>query len=150
VEFKSVGDILDFAIRREEEAARSYAEMKGQALPGGLKVMLGELEAEELNHKKLLEDIRRSGIDVADPGSAADLKISDYLLSEAPGPDMTIQDLLIFAAKKEEKAAALYDELAGKVRRPGHRKLFQFLRSQEKAHKLRLESEYEKFVLEEN
>lgn len=145
-----MGDIISFAIRREEESIRDYGEMKNQAPPGGLKSMLGELEAEEMNHKKLLEDIERAGIAVPDPGIGADLKISDYLVAETPGPEMSLQDLLIFAAKKEEKAAALYGDLSGKARRREHRRLFNFLRSQEKAHKLRLESEYETFVLEEN
>ncbi|HOI45260.1 MAG TPA: ferritin family protein [Candidatus Aminicenantes bacterium] len=134
VEFKTTGDIISFAIRREEESIRDYGEMKSQAPPGGLRVMLGELEAEEINHKKLLED----------------MKISDYLVAETPGSEMSLQDLLILAAKKEEKAAALYGDLAGKAGRPEHRRLFKFLRSQEKAHKLRLESEYETFLLEEN
>jgi len=150
VEFKTTGDIISFAIRREEESIRDYGEMKSQAPPGGLRVMLGELEAEEINHKKLLEDMERAGFAVTDPGIVADMKISDYLVAETPGSEMSLQDLLILAAKKEEKAAALYGDLAGKAGRPEHRRLFKFLRSQEKAHKLRLESEYETFLLEEN
>ena len=79
-----------------------------------------------------------------------DLKISDYLIEEPLAPDMNFQDLLIFAAKKEKKAADLYSDLAKRAVLDDHRVLFEFLAKQEKVHKLRLELEYEKHVLWED
>ena len=77
-----------------------------------------------------------------------DLKISDYLVEEPPSPDMNFQDLLILAAKKEQKAVDLYSDLERKVSKKELKKLFEFLIQQEKSHKLKLEEEYEKHVLE--
>jgi len=63
---------------------------------------------------------------------------------------MNFQDLLIFAAKKEKRAALLYSDLAKKSLNREQKSLFEFLAKQEKAHKLRLELEYEKHVLWED
>ena len=77
-----------------------------------------------------------------------DLKISDYLVEEPPSAEMTFQDLLIFAAKKEQSAVEMYSKLAERSKSDELKKLFAFLVEQEKDHKLKLESEYEKHVLE--
>jgi rubrerythrin len=63
---------------------------------------------------------------------------------------MNFQDLLIFAAKKEKKAADLYIDLAKRSLSKEQKALFEFLAKQEKSHKLRLELEYEKHVLWED
>jgi rubrerythrin len=63
---------------------------------------------------------------------------------------MDFQDLLIFAAKKEQKAMELYSDLADKSKKKEQKKLFDFLAMQEKSHKLKLETEYEKHVLWED
>jgi rubrerythrin len=72
------------------------------------------------------------------------------LVEEPPSAEMTFQDLLIFAAKKEQSAVEMYSALAEKSKSDELKKLFEFLIEQEKNHKLMLESEYEKHVLEED
>jgi rubrerythrin len=78
------------------------------------------------------------------------LHIVDDLADEVPASDMAIQDMLIFAAKKESRAIALYDDLARAASAAGHDQVFRFLAGQEREHKLRLEAEYEKQFLQEN
>jgi rubrerythrin len=148
--FKDLKSILTFAIRREEEAARAYSEMKDLAEEQSLRSVLEELETEERKHKLLLEDVLEGKARPEAPVYVADLKISDYVQDEPLGPSATIQDLLIFAAKKEQKAADLYTALASKYPEGQSQRLFGFLASQEKTHKLRLEIEYEKYFLAEN
>jgi rubrerythrin len=63
---------------------------------------------------------------------------------------MNLQDLLIFAAKKEAKAVQLYTRLAGQSKNREQKDLFEFLVKQEKSHKLKLEMEYEKHILQED
>jgi rubrerythrin len=55
---------------------------------------------------------------------------------------------LIFAAKKEQKAADLYSRLAKRAEDEELKKLFEFMAEQEKAHKYKLEVKYEEHVLE--
>jgi rubrerythrin len=114
----------------------------------GLRELLLDLQNEERNHKKLLEDITQEQISSFQTEEVIDLKISDFLTEEPPSEDMTFQDLLILAAKKEQQAVELYTKLGEDTDSEDLKKLFDFLISQEKSHKLKLESEYEKHVLE--
>lgn len=141
-------EIIDFAIRREEDAIEAYGNMSKTAKTPGLKDLLLELRDEEKNHKKLLQGVTERKIAAMEVGDVIDLKISDILVSEPPADDMTFQDLLIFAAKKEQQAVELYSALAEKSKSPELKKLFEFLVGQEMSHKLKLETEYEKHVLE--
>ncbi len=141
-------DFIEFAIKREEEAIKAYGDLADIAKTPGLKKFLLDLQEEERNHKKLLQDITEEKVDSLEIKEVDDLKISDYLVEEAPSPDMNFQDLLILAAKKEQKAVDLYSDLERKVSKKELKKLFEFLIQQEKSHKLKLEEEYEKHVLE--
>lgn len=150
METKTFGQVIEFAIQREEEAIQAYGNMLEMAETPGLKTLLGELQDEERNHKKLLQDLTEENIDSLKTEDVIDLKISDYLVEEQPSPDMSFQDLLILAAKKEQKAVDLYSSLAENASEEEIRKLFEFLVVQEKSHKLKLEKEYEIHVLDED
>ena len=145
----SYEEAVEFAIEREEEAIQAYGEMSRKVKTPGLRELLLELQKEEKNHRKLLEELSRDKIDFLESVSVPDLKISDYTVDEPTGADMSLQDLLIFAAKKEQKAADFYAELAKTSKKKKLKKLFDYLVQQEKTHKLKLETEYENHVLEE-
>ena len=142
--------IIAFAIAREEDAAAGYADMMAGAETPGLKELFRELRDEEREHKRLLEGLDPVAAGSLEPTAIEDLKITDGLKAEPPHPDMSFQDALIFAARKEEKAARLYAGLAAAAGRDEDRKLFEFLAGREKLHKLKLETEYDKHVLTED
>jgi rubrerythrin len=148
MDLSSFQDILKFAISRQEKAIESYEKLSDLTQSPGLKELLLELQEEEKKHKSLLEGITDQKIDSFKIKEVPDLKISDYLTEETPSEDMNFQDLLIFAAKKEQEAVDLYSNLAKNAEDEELEKLFQFLIQQEKTHKLRLEKEYDDHVLE--
>lgn len=146
--FTNFQEILDFAIKREEEAIEGYGKMREIAKTPGLEKLLAELQEEEKKHKDLLENVNLEEIELLEIHEVTDLKISDYLVEEFLSAEMTFQDLLIFAAKKEQKAVELYTKMGQRAGSEELKKLFDFLIEQEKAHKLKLEEEYEKHVME--
>ncbi len=148
--FTSLKDILDFAVAREEEAAAFYADLGRSTNEPALKMLLADLEKEEKKHKALLLGLPRKKAESLAAKPVTDLRITDYLLAEPPGPEMSFQDLLILGAKKEQKAVDLYTALRDRVRDAEHKKLFEFLIMQEKSHKLKLETEYERHVIPED
>jgi rubrerythrin len=150
MKFGSLKAVLDFAIQREEEAARNYGQLCRIATGQGAIRLLADLQNEEKNHKKILQGLSKVGTRARAVKDVRDLMISDYLIEEPLTPEMNFQDLLIFAAKKEKKACDLYTDLARKSQTGEQKALFEFLAKQEKAHKLRLELEYEKHVLWED
>ena len=78
-----------------------------------------------------------------------DLKLSDYLVDVMPYPEMTYQEVLILAMKKEKNAFRLYLDLSKIAPTPQLQDLFLSLAQEESKHKLRFELEYDEFVLKE-
>ena len=148
--FRSVADIIAFAIEREKEAAAGYGRMAGLARTSGLREFLLFLRQEEEAHRRLLEELTAEEIAGLAPAFVPDLRLIDYLAEEKLTDDMSLQELLIFAAQKEKRAAELYDTLARVAEASGRHRVFEFLAGQERAHKLKIEAEYEKKVLQEN
>jgi rubrerythrin len=150
MKFGNLRAVLDFAIQREEEAASNYGKLCRIASDPSAKKLLEDLRHEEQNHKRILQGLTGAGVRAWAAKDVKDLMISDYLIEEPLTPAMNFQDLLIFAAKKEKKAVELYSDLARKAQTKEQKALFEYLAKQEKAHKLRLELEYEKHVLWED
>ena len=150
METRTFEQVIEFAIQREEDAIKAYGDMVEMVETPGLKTLFAELQNEERNHKKLLQDLTEKKVEFLKVKDVIDLKISDYLVEEPPSANMNFQDLLILAAKKEQKAAELYSSLAEQAEQEDIKKLFEFLVMQEKSHKLKLEKEYETRVLDEN
>jgi rubrerythrin len=150
MDFSTFNDVIVFAIRREEEAAKAYGDMMAMAKEESARKLLLDLQEEEKTHKRVLQGLTEARTEAASGKDVRDLKISDYLIDEPLDPAMNFQDLLIFAAKKEKKAVELYKDLAKEAKTKELKRLFEYLEKQEKAHKLRLELEYEKRVLWED
>ncbi len=148
--FGSLAAVLDFAIRQEIEAAEAYGRLAENSRLAAAKALLLDMQREEKKHEEILRDLAGGRLVPLFHQPVPDLMISDYVCEEPVDADSGIQDLLILAAKKEAKAAALYAELRARVTDPEHRRLFDFLIQEEREHKLRLEQEYERHVLEED
>jgi rubrerythrin len=147
---KTIDEIIEYAAEKEQEASDLYKSLAEKTDRKGVKEMFEDLSKQEAGHKVKVLGLKKGGLPSKPVAQIPDLKISDYLVEETMAPDMTFQELLIFAARKEKMAAELYERLAGMASGTEHRKVFEFLAGQEKAHKLRLENEYEKQVLWEN
>ena len=150
MKFSSFVDVIQFAVKKEDEAARNYGRLLKMAQEQSARKLLEDLREDEKNHKKILLGLTKIKVDASASKEVKDLKISDYLVAEPLTPEMNFHDLLIFAAKKEKKAVDLYTGLAKRAKTKDQKKLFEFLVKQEKSHKLRLELEYERHVLWED
>ena len=76
--------------------------------------------------------------------------MSNYLVDVSIDPDSSYQDILIFAIKNEASAVGLYTDLCAQAADDGAKALFSQIAEEEKLHKLRLETEYDEFVLADN
>jgi rubrerythrin len=79
-----------------------------------------------------------------------DLKISDYLVEVDATDDISYQDALIIAMKRERAAYELYSDMAEKIPESKLREVFTGLAREEARHKLFFESEYDERVLTDN
>ncbi|MFC1852024.1 ferritin family protein [candidate division CSSED10-310 bacterium] len=148
--FKSVDDILNFAIEKEEEAAKFYIELAEKMAAGGMRQIFEEFSQEEMRHKEKLLGVKSGKKLTLAEKKITDLKIGDYLVDVEPGPDLSYQDALIIAMKKEKASYKLYSHLAAMADDPDVSTLMSALAQEEAKHKLRFEIEYDDKVLTEN
>ena len=149
-EWKSVDEILDFAISGEEEAAAFYTDMAGRVEKAWMKKAFLSFAKEELGHKAKLEAIKSGKKLFPSQKSVLDLKLGDYLVEAELSPEMDYQDALIVAMKKEKAAFKLYSDLANSTDDADLRNTLMALAHEEANHKLRFEVEYDEYVLREN
>ncbi|MFH2007693.1 MAG: ferritin family protein [bacterium] len=148
--WSSINDILDFAITGEEEAAAFYQTLANQVEKAWMKKALLGFALEEAGHKAKLEAIKAGKKLFPAQKSILDLKVGDYLVEAEIIPDMSYQDALIVAMKKEKAAFKLYSDLAASTDDKELRSTLLSLAHEEANHKLRFEVEYDEYVLVEN
>ncbi len=149
-EFKSINDILDFAIVSEQEAIDFYTKLSKQATNEAMKEVFLQFAKEEMGHKARLTNIKAKQLFEFKEEKVTDLKIADYLVESETKPDMTYQNFLIVAMNKEKAAFRLYSDLAKIAPNNELRDIFLSLAQEEAKHKLRFEIEYDDYVLKEN
>ena len=149
-EFKSINAILDFAIASEQEAVEFYSTLATQAKNTEMKTVFAQFAKEEMSHKSRLLKIKDEGTFEVKDEKIHDLKIADYLVDVEVKPDMSYQDALIVAMKKEKSAFKLYTHLSAKAPTESLKNIFLSLAQEESKHKLRFEIEYDDYILKEN
>jgi rubrerythrin len=146
----SVDDILDFAIRQEEGAARFYTDLAARTEKLGMRQIFEGFAKEELGHKaKLLRIKQEKRLEPA-AAKVMDLKIAEDLSDVRPSPGLSYADALVVAMKREKAAFKMYSDLAATTDDEAVRATFLALAQEEAKHKLRFEIEYDEHVLTEN
>lgn len=148
--FESVDAVLEFAIEREQEAFDFYHGLAAQAADEPMKKLFTSFAEVEAGHKRKLEGVREGTTYLPIRGKTTDLKIADYLVDVEASPDMSFQDALVLAMKREQAAKDLYSNLSMMLDDPMLVELFRQLAKEEAAHKARFENLYEENFLKEN
>ncbi|HNT52790.1 MAG TPA: ferritin family protein [Candidatus Syntrophosphaera sp.] len=143
---KNFNEILDFAVAREQEAVKFYHDLQQETKFQAQLDMLKDLEAMEMGHIVVIENIRRQGVSEADIPSVPNLKISEYLTADVENLELTYQNILIKAMKREEKSFKLYSEMSAKFPDSEIATLFRKLAADEAKHKLIFERLYDDWI----
>lgn len=149
-EFENINDILDFAIANEQSAFEFYSELARNARNEDMKNTFERFAQEEIGHKAKLLKVKEEGVFQKENVKITDLKIADYLDKVLATPDMSYQDALVLAMKREKAAFRLYTKLASKTSDSNLTNLFLALAQEESKHKLMFEVEYDEYILREN
>ncbi len=149
-EFEAIDDILDFAIKSEQNAVDFYSKLANESRNEEMKQVFTQFAKEEMGHKANLLRIKTNGTFTVKAEKVLDLKMSDYLVDVEPTPNMSYEQALVIAMKREKNAFKLYTHLSEKAPTPELKKIFQSLATEESKHKLRFELEYDEFILKEN
>jgi rubrerythrin len=149
-EFKNIDDILDFSIKNEQKAVDFYNELASKTKNSDMRNTFERLAQEEVGHKAKLTKIKEEKIFSIGTEKIRDLKLSDYVDDVEVTANMSYQDALILAMKREKSAFKLYTNLAAKTTDSNFQKLFLSLAQEESKHKLMFEIEYDEVILKEN
>jgi len=149
-DFNSINEILDFAIQNEQNAVDFYTELASSARSDDMRQIFEEFAREEIGHKARLAKIKNEGVFDLAEGKVLDLKISDYTVRSEPKENMSYEETLILAMKREKAAFRLYTKLSEQAPSADLKKIFASLALEESRHKLRFEVEYDEYVLREN
>ncbi len=151
MEFKSVDDILEFAINRENEAVEFYTSLATEATRESLKETFKSFAGEEQKHADLLSDIsgNKAKIDSYEFKPVANLKISDYMVETEYKQGMPMPEILKIAMKREEKAVKIYTTLGNQTDNEDAKKVFKILVQEESKHKLALETMYDDYLADQ-
>lgn len=148
----SMNAIFEFAIEREQEAVDFYTQLAESTDNAALKKTLTSFAGVEKGHKEKLQAAQSEEVSLADEDEKGmvDLKIADYMVDIQPSPNMTLQDALVIAMKREKAAMELYAVLAEMISNPSLQALFNKLAREERAHKLSFETAYEDHFMSDN
>ncbi len=149
--FNSTDEILDFAIKGEQDAINFYSNLYNRTENENMKLAYREFILEEKSHRDKLQKIKEKGsLSDVKLERVHDLKISDYLVEMEVHDDMEYQDALVVAMQREKAAYRLYTDLVEITEDPELKKVFKFLALEEAKHKLKFETEYDDNVMQEN
>jgi len=138
--------LLDFAIEREKEAVDFYRSLQKESKFADQIKMLKELEAMEMGHIVVIESIRKTGVKPEDIQRTPNLMISEYITADPATLDLTYQNILIRAMKREENSFKLYSEMSVKFPDAEIATLFRRLAADEAKHKLIFEKLYDDWM----
>ncbi len=144
-------ELITYAIKRENAAAKFYGRMQNMTKSNASKELLVELENMELAHAKVLSEFTRddSTSEFVAP-TITNMKISDYMTVPPPSDEMTFQEVLVLAMKREDASNKLYLALAAEADNEKTKNLFLRLALEEAKHKNQLETIYDEEILLEN
>jgi rubrerythrin len=148
--FSTIKETLEFAISMEEASYRFYTEWAGKTGNEVIAAVFREFAAEELRHKKLIEDVRAGKKELKARHDVEDLKLADRYVKPQMTDSMSYQDALLVAIDREVAAIALYKHLTAFCVEEELCLVFDALADEEKKHKLKLEKIYDDNFMRED
>jgi rubrerythrin len=141
MEEKRLGDYVDIAIQREQEAHDFYTDLFNKVTDLNARDALKLLATEELKHKEFLVKYRDGGYrnDALRMNHPIDYKIAEHM--EKPDIQGNIQskDVYLIAAHRELNSYNFYKSLADLHPEGGLKDMFNKIASEEMRHKEKVE-----------
>jgi rubrerythrin len=146
----TIDDVLKWAIEREDHSYQVYSSVLDKIEDPGARALISQLAEEELGHKASLEVLDPSKLKDIHPQKIQDLKIAEYLKDRTLTEVSTLQDVLIFAMKREKEAHEFYTKLAEAVSDSEVKNILEVLAQEELRHKRDVEAFYDDVIYQED
>ena len=143
-------NILERAIQSEEHSYNLYTHLAGRVERPETKKLLEGLAEQELRHKEMLESVDLRELTSLEPAKIEDQKLAEFLEPTPIDSNASIQDIVLFAMKKEQSAYEFYQRMSEFSPSASVKGLFERLAEEELKHKNNLETLYEEMFMREN
>ena len=112
---KTIADIIDMAIQREEEAYVFYMDIHEKVKDTSVMDTVEFIAKEEIKHKEFLVGYRAGnyGSNSLRMADVVDYRIAEYLEEPEVDADSSSQDVYLIASHREARSHLFYKELAG-------------------------------------
>jgi len=141
---KRVSDILEIAIKREEEAYDFYMAIHAKVADPSVKETLEFIAGEETKHKAFLVNYRDGnfGEKALRMSDVVDYKIAAYLAEPQVDENMKPEDVYLVASHREQRSYLFYTELANLHADGELREMLLKMANEELKHKEKMEYLY--------
>ena len=112
---KTIADIIDMAIQREEEAYVFYMDIHEKVKDASVRDTVDFIAKEEIKHKEFLVGYRAGnyGSNSLRMADVVDYRIAEYLEEPEVDANSSSQDVYLIASHREARSHLFYKELAG-------------------------------------
>ncbi len=147
---KSVESIISFALAIIEDSYYFYKNWAEKVKNPAIREALLELAKGEQKHKAILLSLEHNQEfkDIAE--KSVDLKLSDYFVNTRPHENMTYEEALQIAMKREKTAIETFRYLENICKSPRVKEFFRALADDALHHKHELEKQYADKYMQEN
>lgn len=141
---KKVADILEMAIKREEDAYDFYMDIISKVVDPGVQNTLTFIAGEEKKHKAFLIDYRdgRFGDKSLRMSDVVDYKIAEYLEEPEIKENSKPEDVYLVASHREARSHQFYTEMANLHAEGKPRDMLLKMANEELKHKEKMEYLY--------
>ena len=147
VSCRSFDDVVNFAIRKEENSMALFEEFARRAQNPGIRDFFRELAEEERKHRDMLKDLKPFGLEDFTVEQAQDFQIADHLVDLNFADDITYQEALTIAMKKKQRAVEFYTSWRNQCIHEKTARVFEYLAEAERKEKAALEAKYDDEIL---
>ena len=141
---KKLADVIDLAIRREEEAFEFYMDIFKNVEDVGVKDTVEFIAGEEKKHKAFLVDFRKGNYsaDAMQMSEHIDYKLAEYLEEPEIETDARSEQVYLVASHRELRSYQFYSELAVLQPEGPTKSILQKMANEELKHKEKMEYLY--------
>ena len=144
MEDKSLADLIDIAIGREEAAYDFYMDILNKVKDRGVRDTLEWIAKEEKKHKKFLVSFRDGNYnsDTFRKKEVKYYKIAEHQMEPDPKSDMKNEEIYIVAAHRELKSHEFYSDIADQQPEGETKDILRKMAQEELNHKEKMEYLY--------
>jgi rubrerythrin len=141
---KRISDIIEIAIKREEDAYDFYMDILPKVVDAAVKDTLKFIAGEEMKHKAFLVKYRDGdfGTKALRMSDVVDYKIAEYLEEPEVDENMKPEDVYLVASHREQRSYLFYTELANLHADGELREMLLKMANEELKHKEKMEYLY--------